>query len=226
MVYGLNWVRCRFTSRVFWNSPTRARYTGSLSSPASRPLLAINSLSMRLFSEEKKSGTAELLLTSPITTTQLVLGKFVGLLYFILILVGMLMLMPLSLYLGTELDHGKLLSIALGMILLLGSFASIGLYLSSLTDNQTIAAVSTFGALLMPTRWVSLDPAHWPWLLLLGITGGASGVTSSCRRVPSRVSSTRPIAGTSTRTQKKQRSKIARSSPTTPSGVGATVISA
>jgi ABC-2 type transport system permease protein len=61
----------------------------------------------------------------------------------------MLMLMPLSLYLGTELDHGKLLSIALGMILLLGSFASIGLYLSSLTDNQTIAAVSTFGALLM-----------------------------------------------------------------------------
>ena len=61
----------------------------------------------------------------------------------------MLMLMPLSLLLGTELDLGKLFSIFIGMMLLLGSFSAIGLYLSSLTDSQTIAAVSTFGALLM-----------------------------------------------------------------------------
>ena len=59
------------------------------------------------------------------------------------------MLMPLSLLVGTDLDQGKLLSIFIGMILLLGSFAAIGLYLSSMTDSQTIAAVSTFGALLM-----------------------------------------------------------------------------
>ncbi len=50
---------------------------------------------------------------------------------------------------GTALDTGKLVSIYLSMLLLLSSFAAIGLYLSSLTDNQTIAAVSTFGALLM-----------------------------------------------------------------------------
>ena len=61
----------------------------------------------------------------------------------------MLMLMPLSLYLGTSLDGGKLLSIYLGMLLLLAAFAAIGLYLSSLTENQTIAAVSTFAVLLM-----------------------------------------------------------------------------
>ena len=112
-------------------------------------LMIMPLITMRSLAEEKKNKTLTLLFSAPISITQLVLGKFVGLLYFILILVGMLMLMPLSLYLGTELDHGKLLSIALGMILLLGSFASIGLYLSSLTDNQTIAAVSTFGALLM-----------------------------------------------------------------------------
>ena len=112
-------------------------------------LMIMPLITMRSLAEEKKNKTLTLLLSAPISITQLVLGKFVGLLYFILILVGMLMLMPLSLYLGSELDHGKLLSIALGMILLLGSFASIGLYLSSLTDNQTIAAFSTFGALLM-----------------------------------------------------------------------------
>lgn len=112
-------------------------------------LMVMPLITMRSLAEEKKNKTLTLLMSAPISITQLVLGKFVGLLYFVLILVSMLMLMPLSLYLGTELDHGKLLSIAIGMILLLGSFASIGLYLSSLTDNQTIAAVTTFGALLM-----------------------------------------------------------------------------
>jgi ABC-2 type transport system permease protein len=81
--------------------------------------------------------------------TEIVLGKFLGLMLFVLVLVSMLMLMPLSLYLGTSPDGGKLLSIYLGMLLLLGSFSAIGLYLSSLTKNQTIAAVSSFGVLLM-----------------------------------------------------------------------------
>jgi len=81
--------------------------------------------------------------------TEIVLGKFLGLFLFVVVLVSLLMLMPLSLYMGTELDGGKLFAIYLAMLLLLGSFAAIGLYLSSLTDNQTIAAISTFGALLM-----------------------------------------------------------------------------
>ncbi len=81
--------------------------------------------------------------------TEIVLGKFFGLVLFIVVLVSLLMLMPLSLYLGTSPDFGKLVSIYLGMLLLLSAFAAIGLYLSSLTENQTIAAVSTFGVLLM-----------------------------------------------------------------------------
>lgn len=112
-------------------------------------LMIMPLVTMRTLAEEKKNKTIYLLFSAPISISQLVLGKFVGLLFFVLILTSLLMLMPLSLYLGTELDSGKLISIFIAMVLLLGSFASIGLYLSSLTDNQTIAAVSTFGALLM-----------------------------------------------------------------------------
>lgn len=112
-------------------------------------LMVMPLLTMRSLSEEKKQGTLCLLISAPISMTDIVLGKFLGLLLFIVILVSMLMLMPLSLYLGTSLDGGKLLSIYLGMLLLLAAFAAIGLYLSSLTENQTIAAVSTFAVLLM-----------------------------------------------------------------------------
>ncbi len=112
-------------------------------------LMIMPIITMRSFAEEKRNGTLTLLISSPISMTEIVLGKFLGLFFFIFILVTLLMLMPLSLYLGTTPDLGKLFSIYLSMLLLLGSFAAIGLYLSSLTQNQTIAAVSTFGALLM-----------------------------------------------------------------------------
>ncbi len=106
-------------------------------------------ITMRSLAEEKRNRTLSLLVSAPLSMSEIVLGKYLGLLGFIVILVGMLMLMPLSLYLGTTPDGGKLLSIGLGLLLLLAAFAAIGLYLSSLTENQTIAAVSTFGALLM-----------------------------------------------------------------------------
>ena len=112
-------------------------------------LMIMPLITMRSFAEEKRNKTLSLLISSPLSMTEIVLGKFLGLFLFVLILVSLLMLMPLSLYVGTALDTGKLFSIYLSMLLLLGSFAAIGLYLSSLTDNQTIAAVSTFGALLM-----------------------------------------------------------------------------
>ncbi len=112
-------------------------------------LMIMPLITMRSLAEEKKNKTINLLFSAPISITQMVLGKYLGLIFFILILTCLLMLMPLSLLLGTQLDLGKLLSIFIGMLLLLGSFAAIGLYLSSLTENQTIAAVSTFGALLM-----------------------------------------------------------------------------
>ena len=65
-------------------------------------------LTMRLISEEKRNGSLALLLSSPVSMTQIVLGKFFGIVAFMLILVGMISLMPLSLLMGAELDLGKL----------------------------------------------------------------------------------------------------------------------
>ena len=112
-------------------------------------LMIMPLITMRSIAEEKRNKTLTLLISSPVSMTEIVLGKFLGLFFFVFILVSLLMLMPLSLFIGTAIDVGKLLSIYISMLLLLSSFAAIGLYLSSLTENQTIAAVGTFGALLM-----------------------------------------------------------------------------
>ena len=117
---------------------------------ASIMLLMISPLlTMRLISEERRNGTLTLLLSSPISISEIVLGKFLGIILFYIILLGMISLMPLSLMMGTELDLGKLAAGLLGLLLLLCSFAAAGLFLSSLTANPVIAAISTFGLLLL-----------------------------------------------------------------------------
>ena len=117
---------------------------------ASVMLLMISPLlTMRLISEERRNGTLTLLLSSPISITEIVLGKFLGITLFYIILIGMISLMPLSLMMGTELDLGKLASGLIGLLLLLCSFAAAGLFLSSLTENPVVAAIGTFGLLLL-----------------------------------------------------------------------------
>jgi len=122
------------------------------------PLLEISSiillmitplLTMHLISEEKRSKTFSLLLSSPISITEIVLGKYLGYLFFILTLLSLITLMPLSLSMGTQLDFTKLFSGVFGLLLTLSAFGAAGLYMSSLTDNPTIAAISTFGLLLL-----------------------------------------------------------------------------
>lgn len=105
-------------------------------------------LTMRLLAEERMNQTLVLLKSSPLSSTQIVLGKYLGIMMFVLITVLMISLMPLSLMLGTTLDWGKFISALLGLILLLASFAAAGLFLSSLTKQPVIAAMSTFGLLL------------------------------------------------------------------------------
>ncbi len=105
-------------------------------------------LTMRLFSEERQNRTLSLLVSSPVSVTEIVLGKYLGLMLFILIMLGMITLMPLSMALGTSLDWGKLFAGLLGLTLLIGSFGAAGLYLSTLTPQPIIAAVSSFGLLI------------------------------------------------------------------------------
>jgi len=106
-------------------------------------------LTMRLISEEKRSATLSLLLSSPISMADIIFGKFLGIVCFMVLFVALISLMPLALLSGTELDLGKVSAGLLGLILMLCAFSAAGLYLSSLTENPTIAAISTFGLLLL-----------------------------------------------------------------------------
>ena len=100
-------------------------------------------ITMRLFSDELRSGTIKLLLSSPVSITELVVGKYLGAMAFYLILLALVALMPLSLMTGTSLDPGLMASGLLGLILLSSAFASIGLFISSLNRSPALAAVST-----------------------------------------------------------------------------------
>jgi ABC-2 type transport system permease protein len=81
--------------------------------------------------------------------TEIVLGKFIGIVLFMLIFIIMVSLMPLSLLMCATLDLGKLAAGMFALALLLSAFSAAGLYLSSLTNNPVVAAISSFGLLLL-----------------------------------------------------------------------------
>ena len=112
-------------------------------------LLVAPLITMRAISEERRSQSLVLLLAAPVSMTRIVLGKYLGLMGFFAVLLGLLAAMLLSLSLGTHLDYGKLAAGLLGLLLLVAAFVAAGLYLSSLTDQPVIAAVATFGLLLL-----------------------------------------------------------------------------
>jgi len=112
-------------------------------------LLVVPMLTMRLVSEERRAQTLSLLFSAPLSMSEIVLGKFFGVMAFLLIMVLMIVLMPLSLLFGGSIDLGMLLAGVLGLVLLLASFAALGLFMSTLTEQPTIAAVSSFGVLLL-----------------------------------------------------------------------------
>lgn len=117
-------------------------------------------LTMKLISEEQRNKTLSLLISSPVTISEIVLGKFLGIVFFMMIFILIISAMPFSLMMGTDIDMGKTLSGLLGLLLLLCAISAAGLYMSSLTDNPTIAAISTFGLLLL--LWIMNNNANAP----------------------------------------------------------------
>jgi len=112
-------------------------------------LLTIPLLTMRLFAEEKKRQTDELLYTSPISISQIILGKFLAslfVLFLMLLLTGILSLFTLA-YGNPE--FAPILNGYLGLFLMGAAFIAIGIFFSSLTENQVVSAMLTFGALLL-----------------------------------------------------------------------------
>jgi ABC-2 type transport system permease protein len=112
-------------------------------------LLIVPLLTMRLLADEVRNRTLPLLFSAPVSMTEIALGKYLGVIGFIAILMGLIGLMPLSLLTGGSLDFGALCSGLLGLFLLLAAFAAIGLFMSALTGQPAVAAIATFGALLM-----------------------------------------------------------------------------
>jgi ABC-2 type transport system permease protein len=106
-------------------------------------------LTMGLFSEEKKRGTIELLLTAPLTDLQVVLGKFLAAgAFFALLLVSTFVPMA-ALYLYGSPASGPIFTAYLGLLLYGLSIVAIGLFISTLTENQIIAAVLSFGMIMV-----------------------------------------------------------------------------
>ena len=134
-------------------------------------MMLVPLFTMRLIAEERRNQTLALLLSSPLSGLHIVLGKFLGLLVFLVLLMTGVPLMLYTLSLGTNLDNGLLLSNILGLFLLTASYIALGLYISALTAQPVIAAIGSFavliglwladiGATAENSPWHSISPLH------------------------------------------------------------------
>jgi ABC-2 type transport system permease protein len=106
-------------------------------------------LTMRLFAEEKKTGTEELLYTSPVSVAQIILCKFLASLLVLAAMLGLTAILSVFTFLYGNPEVAPILNGYLGLFLMGASFIAIGIFFSSLTENQIVAAILTFGALLL-----------------------------------------------------------------------------
>ncbi|MGD8585082.1 MAG: ABC transporter permease, partial [Chloroflexota bacterium] len=106
-------------------------------------IFLIAALTMRQWSEERRSGTEELLLTLPVHPLNLVLGKFLAVMAIILLALALTLPLPVTVALIGNLDWGPVVGGYLAAILLAGAYAAIGLFVSSRTDNQIVALIVT-----------------------------------------------------------------------------------
>ena len=111
-------------------------------------LFVMPMITMRTYSEEKRSGTIELLLTSPLTDLQIVLGKFLGAMALYSVMLAVTLIHVAILFYYGNPEWKPIATAYLGLLLLGGSFISLGLFISSLTKNQIVAAMITFAVFL------------------------------------------------------------------------------
>lgn len=119
-------------------------------------ILVCPALSMRLFAEERRQRTLELLLTSPVSTAEIVVGKFLGALTFVAVLLAGTLWAPLLLWAWSTPDLGIVAAGYLALLLVGATSLAMGSFMSSLTDSQVTALVLTVTATLFV--WVL------PWL--------------------------------------------------------------
>jgi ABC-2 type transport system permease protein len=115
-------------------------------------LFTLPAITMRLYSEEKKQGTIELLYTTPVTSLQIILGKFFAGLAFYFVLLIPTMFFQSLLFIYGDPEFLPVLSGYVGLLLLGSAFISVGLFISTMTENQIIAAIAGFATSLL--LWV------------------------------------------------------------------------
>ncbi len=153
----LAWVFLYFVQAFLGSAGTAAHapgVTGAVAAPAffwaSLVLVVLTpAMAMRLVAEERRSGTIRLLRSAPISTTAIVLGKFLALLIFLWVVVALAAAMPLTLELGTRLDLGRLGAGILGLALVAAAFSAVSLFMSSLTRQPLLAALASYAALIV-----------------------------------------------------------------------------
>jgi len=116
-------------------------------------LFLVPAISMRLLAEEQRSGTVELLLTNPVQEWEIVTGKFLAAVMLLLVMLGLTVLYPIFLFAFGDPDRGPMIAGYLGILLQASAFLAVGLFASSLTQNQIVAAILSFGLLLV--LWLS-----------------------------------------------------------------------
>jgi len=129
--------------------PTRIIFSPLFQDASFVLILLIPILTMRLVSEEDRAHTMELLATSPVSSTAIVLGKYLAGVVLFLVLLAISAYMPLSLALIGRLDWGLLAASYIGLLLLGGAFLAIGLFASTLNENQIVSAAIGFALLLL-----------------------------------------------------------------------------
>lgn len=106
-------------------------------------------LTMRMFSEDKKLKTDQLLLTAPISITDMVLGKFFAAFAAFGTAIAVTLLYPIIMSFYAAVPFAETVSLYVGFILFAGLIISIGAFMSSITENQIVAAISTYGVVIL-----------------------------------------------------------------------------
>jgi ABC-2 type transport system permease protein len=126
-------------------------------------LFVMPMITMRTYSEEKRSGTIELLLTSPVTDFEIIMGKFLGAMGLFAAMLAVTLPHVAILFRYGNPEWKPIVTSYLGLLLFGGCFISLGLFISSLTNNQIVAAAVTFSVFLMlwVINWLGSFSTGW-----------------------------------------------------------------
>lgn len=111
-------------------------------------LFLVPFITMRLFAEERKQHTLELLMTSPVSLFEIILGKFFSSLLLVLVMLGMNAIFLIIVFATGNPDWGPVLTNSIGTILLTSCYLAVGVLFSSMTENQIVAGALTFATIL------------------------------------------------------------------------------